>query len=314
MFLFLFRDPLRPVVVLSTSTHPHPFDTNATPILLMQTQEHDHLAHSSAMNPAHPTHPTHPASSLGDELHDADDSSFDEPRGFRGRLGERLESKTTHRVVLSLVSRTRYGLESGECTCQGAPLLRDREESSATDCTCTCCACCTCRTCRTCCGPTNPGRVVVVTLIVLKPLQIAIDASFVLTSLAYCPSRPFMRRTMAPADLLTLLAVLRPPTCPPNDPHPHPIEETPDWLEVMESLSLAIMFVFLIEIPLDLYAFGPRYFGLSLKRRAVPRECGRTDHTAHTLHTAHTDHAPHPTLPSPCSSPHSCWLRSVSSL
>ncbi|GFZ50444.1 hypothetical protein JCM24511_08201 [Saitozyma sp. JCM 24511] len=153
------------------------------------------------MNPAHPTHPTHPASSLGDELHDADDSSFDEPRGFRGRLGERLESKTTHRVVLSLI---------------------------------------------------------------------AIDASFVLTSLAYCPSRPIMRRTMATADPLTPLAVLRPPTCPPNDPHPHPIEETPDWLEVMESLSLAIMFVFLIEIPLDLYAFGPRYFGLSLKRRAVP--------------------------------------------
>jgi hypothetical protein len=110
-------------------THPHPFDTNATLTILMQTQDHNHSAHSPVMNPAHPGHPAHPAPSLGDELHDADDASFDEPRGFRGRLGERLESKTTHRVVLSLVSGARHGLESGGCTRRRSALLHDHEES-----------------------------------------------------------------------------------------------------------------------------------------------------------------------------------------
>ena len=44
------------------------------------------------------------------------------------------------------------------------------------------------------------------------------------------------------------------PQCPPSE------EENPAWLEILSHISLAITTLFLIEIPLALFAFGPQFY------------------------------------------------------
>ncbi|CAD6566234.1 MAG: hypothetical protein TREMPRED_002395 [Tremellales sp. Tagirdzhanova-0007] len=78
---------------------------------------------------------------------------------------------------------------------------------------------------------------------------IALDATFVLTDLSY--------------------TFLSPEPCSSNPSTPRE-ENSPEWLEILSYISLAITCLFLIEIPLDFWAFGPRYFGISLKYRAIP--------------------------------------------
>lgn len=64
-----------------------------------------------------------------------------------------------------------------------------------------------------------------------------------------------------------LTPVVLKPTCPPSEK-----DELPRWLENLAHATLAIDCLFVVEIPLDLYAFGPRYYGLSLRKPAVQRE------------------------------------------
>ncbi|KAL1408081.1 hypothetical protein Q8F55_004879 [Vanrija albida] len=73
-------------------------------------------------------------------------------------------------------------------------------------------------------------------------LLIAIDAAFVLIDLGY--------------------AILHPPC----DGLPSP----PPVLDYLSDASLAIDLLFLLELPLEMYAFGPRFFGLSLQKRPAP--------------------------------------------
>jgi hypothetical protein len=63
--------------------------------------------------------------------------------------------------------------------------------------------------------------------------QIVIDATCVLADLIY-----------------TFLS----PGCTPAGPH------SPQWLEVLAHISLVITILFLIEIPMALWAFGPQYY------------------------------------------------------
>ncbi|KIL69657.1 hypothetical protein M378DRAFT_190071 [Amanita muscaria Koide BX008] len=67
---------------------------------------------------------------------------------------------------------------------------------------------------------------------------IAIDASCVVADLIY---------TLLPQD------------CTPDQP----MGDVPAWLEVLSHLSLTITTLFLLEIPLAVWAFGPRYYNPS---------------------------------------------------
>jgi hypothetical protein len=51
---------------------------------------------------------------------------------------------------------------------------------------------------------------------------------------------------------------LRPPAC--QQPEPSPELEQPTWLEVLLYISIGITSLFLVEIPLTLWAFGLRYY------------------------------------------------------
>ncbi|WOO78019.1 Voltage-gated hydrogen channel 1 [Vanrija pseudolonga] len=73
-------------------------------------------------------------------------------------------------------------------------------------------------------------------------MLIAIDAIFVLIDLGY--------------------VILNPPC--EGEAKPPPI------LEWLSQASLAIDLLFLLELPLEMYAFGPRFFGLSLQKRPAP--------------------------------------------
>jgi len=48
--------------------------------------------------------------------------------------------------------------------------------------------------------------------------------------------------------------------CTPGGPGNKRDSEAPEWLEILSKLSLAITTLFLVEIPLQLWAFGIRYF------------------------------------------------------
>lgn len=116
-------------------------------------------------------------------------------------------------------------------------------------------------------------------------MQIAIDGCFVLLDLGWSESRLLQhwpQQHLPPSPLTTKLTTTRTdilnPNCDPGEK-----DEAPAWLEHLALFSLCIDFLFLLEIPAALYAFGWRFYGLSMTEKAVPREChdgARSEHNA----------------------------------
>ena len=53
---------------------------------------------------------------------------------------------------------------------------------------------------------------------------------------------------------------LRPPSCQRTEPSGSPEIEQPTWLEILLYISIGITSLFLVEIPLTLWAFGLHYY------------------------------------------------------